>query len=431
MGKRVFKSFEELKQQINNDAFEKFKMASIAEKKRILSSYGLKDQGKYKGIYQKRTNTAIIEKTKNPFTDKLLEVKLIDNPLPISNKTIINCKLLLCEDNGKLMPDTIFTGKFTGLEEWKNKKRTKDSSTNIATPKTNNNKSLNKDHSQRRSVDKKRYHEKDGLPVYSITEAETEKNKNILQSQAKDRKIRQEERQKQEAYERTKQKRQRYNTIDVNERNDYKCLINDLRKKYGFEGFVHYTTYENLKSIMNFGFIMSRNDMIHSRLKWDDMAEEAVITGTSDNITNKVRLSYGFNTPISFRFEQRAQKCNTEMVAIVINPLICFDLDVAFYEKSAARDRYGDGKTSVKDLKSFNWNMIFERGAYTNESEKDNKKKFRNAEIVIDGIISKHYFDCIYFRSSIYLKRAEKEMGPDKRFRLGRININKHFSPGV
>lgn len=209
----------------------------------------------------------------------------------------------------------------------------------------------------------------------------------------------------------------------------YRELIDDLRNTYGFEGFVHYTAYENLKSIMDSGYIMSRNEMLSNNIDWMDVADEAVLQDTPTSIKGKVRLSYGFNTPISYRFEETARSNNTEMVALVVDPMIFKDCKLHFFEKSAARSHYGVPAASIEELKQFNWDEIFERGPHAQEEYY--KKRYRDAEVVVDGKISIEYVTKIYFRSRTYLNRAINEIGPDNRYRLGIISDDKHFSSGI
>lgn len=202
--------------------------------------------------------------------------------------------------------------------------------------------------------------------------------------------------------------------------------------KYGSEGFVHYTAYENLKSILEDEYIYSRTKMINCSHEWIDVAEEAVLQNTSDKVKNKVRLMYGFNTPISYNFEKRALNKNTEMVAIVIDPKIILDCDVEFYGKSAARDNYGKPSNGIKLIKDYEWNEIFERGRMVGtECNKDCKKKYRDAEAVVIGAIPVQYITAIYFRSEKFLRKAINEIGNINIFRRGEIKEKKHFSPGV
>ena len=56
----------------------------------------------------------------------------------------------------------------------------------------------------------------------------------------------------------------------------YDALLSKL-KTYGFEGFVHYTAYDNLKSILDSGYIYSRGEMISRGTEWVDVAEVSVL----------------------------------------------------------------------------------------------------------------------------------------------------------
>lgn len=211
----------------------------------------------------------------------------------------------------------------------------------------------------------------------------------------------------------------------------YEYVVSTM-KKHGSEGFVHYTAYENLKSILKDGYIYSRDEMINSRHKLFDVAEEKVLRDTPDKVKSKVRLMYGFNTPISYHFEKRALHRKTEMVAIVINPKIILDCDVEFYEKSAARENYGNPSNGIESVKDFNWNEIFERGRITNdEGNKDCKIKYRDAEAVVIGALPIKYITAIYFRSEKILEKARNDIGNINIFRLGDTKEKKHFSPGV
>ena len=219
-------------------------------------------------------------------------------------------------------------------------------------------------------------------------------------------------------------------TIKIKNIGEWYKLVDHLRKTYNFEGFVHYTAYDNLKSIMTSGYILSRRDMFRNRIDLFDVAEEGVLQDTPSSVKDKVRLLYGFNTPISYRFEERAKERNTEMVALVIDPSIFLDYQLWFFEKSAARSSYGNPVTSVTDLQYFKWGEIFERGWYT--PDQTYKKKYRDAEVVLSGRLSTKYITKVYFRSERYLNRAIAEIGEDSRFVIGRISDNDgQFTSGV
>ena len=118
------------------------------------------------------------------------------------------------------------------------------------------------------------------------------------------------------------------------------------------------------------------------------------------------------------------------MVAIVLDPSIFFDYQLLFYEKSAARSSYGKPYTSISDIQYFRWDEIFERGAYPQDGYY--KKKYRDAEVVLEGRLSTDYITKVYFRSKEYLNKAIEEIGQDSRFMLGRVSdLNGHFTYGV
>lgn len=120
------------------------------------------------------------------------------------------------------------------------------------------------------------------------------------------------------------------------------------------------------------------------------------------------------------------------MVAIVIDPILLLDDKVQCYERSAARSMYGNSSSDMEIVMNYNWNEIFERGSLAmDESVKDYKKKYRDAEAVVEGSLSTEYITAIYFRSEEFLKRAKREIGFYDFFRLGRISSDKHFTPGV
>lgn len=216
-------------------------------------------------------------------------------------------------------------------------------------------------------------------------------------------------------------------TVRINEQ--YQTLINEL-KKYGFEGFVHYTDYENLKSIFESGYIMSRREMEMRGEKWTDVADHSVLQHTPEAVKEKVRLLYGFNTPISYWFEKYAIENGSEMVAIVIDPSIVKQYNCSFFEKTAVVSEEGVALSDTKTIKQFNWKEIFERGSHTLE-DSSRKTKYRDAEVLVDERIPTEFISKVYFRSRSFLSRAEMEIGPREEFCLGKIQEKKHFTPGV
>lgn len=205
-------------------------------------------------------------------------------------------------------------------------------------------------------------------------------------------------------------------------------LFNLLERRYRFEGFVHYTAYDNLKSILESGYLLSRRDVVENNINFIDVAWDSVLQGTSELVKTSTRFMYNFNTPISYRFEQNARDQGTEMIALVFNKNIVLDYATYFYEKSPAIYEKVTPYMNLDYVLNFNWKEIFERGPYKNEEEKKKKRPYRDAEITVLENVTIEYLDKIYFRSKEYYDKAVKELGNNKLFRIGQIGTYKQFA---
>lgn len=217
---------------------------------------------------------------------------------------------------------------------------------------------------------------------------------------------------------------------ELKHRNETISLFEKLREKYGFEGFVHYTSYDNLRSISNTGYLLSRQEIQEEGIRYTDIAWDEVLEKTSAVFKKCVRLAYGFNTPISYWFEKNAHAKNTEAVAIVVDPQKLLQQEVFFLEKSAAVSEKQDATNDVDRVRGFHWDLIFERGPMQ-EAEKDSKKKYRDAEVLVPQKVPISCINKIYFRSRRYLDKANKDFGYDPIFQLGKIGLIKHFSEKI
>ena len=443
-----------LDSQLRELQFKQFKEGSSQQKKDFLREHGIIWGGSYVGKYDKASDRVRIDDLINPFNNKVINA-IPEKPGNYTEDFPLIVKLWVDQKNKDVTSEDIFRVEMVGgfLDTTKAKqirsiiKKTKENerkTVSLYGELAESNEELRR---LKAALEKEKTSNREALKQVKNYNELNNKYKTVCESNKSIRKDNERlsrivDRKKSEITQLESNLQQEravklsyYQEISrLTEKNkviaEWYNLVDWLRKEYGFEGFVHYTAYDNLKSIINSGFIVSRREAIRSGINWVDVAEETVLQDTPSSVKDKVRLLYGFNTPISYRFEERAKSRNTEMVAIVIDPGVFLDYQMWFYEKSAARYSYGKSYTAISDLQYFKWDEIFERGWYT--PDRDYKKKYRDAEVVLDGRLSTKYITKVYFRSEVFLNRAIAELGEDNRFTLGRVSDkNGQFTTGV
>lgn len=216
----------------------------------------------------------------------------------------------------------------------------------------------------------------------------------------------------------------------------YHQLFLSTLKSYGFEGFHHYTDFNNLYSIFECGYLYSRARI--EEIITVDGAERSIIDHTPHHVKDSVRFYYKECTPTLFINEgiRNSMYMNDYIAHMPIPVLLLFDEKILFNREILISDGGCGNSDSLitKDLEiasTFDWKSIFKRGSYSVQSdvpdEKSYKKKIsntRNAEFLVPKEISLEYIKAVIFRSPADKKRAEFEFGPNQLYFVNHRKFN-------
>lgn len=184
---------------------------------------------------------------------------------------------------------------------------------------------------------------------------------------------------------------------------EYDITLKFIPYKYSncFEGFIHATSLDNFKKIIESGYIYSRNKLRDLRIEFTDNADAGVIQYTRNilsDIFDYVRFYYYFDTPTLYNFD-------VPIIIVISQTIIEYINFYKIYNGNAAA--INSLQTSNLDIaKKFDWDTIFERGPYNSSSKVTTRQ--RNAEFAILDSVPLIFIDKIYFRDDITMLAAKK-----------------------
>lgn len=214
-----------------------------------------------------------------------------------------------------------------------------------------------------------------------------------------------------------------------------------------FEGFYHYTNITNLKSILDIGYLLSRNMV--DNLAYDSASHE-VLERTPEWVGEYARLFYFPRPPFLYKVEGIKRNCTGPHMPIPV--ALEFDIqtmvenDVVYLDGSAGNIIWKDHEyertrytTNPMEASGFRWDIIFHRGplpTYQNgvgdiygETNHAYITIRRGAELLVkDGIDLKH-LKRILFRTKAELEFAKQMVGNDSRMQVDpdKFHLNNEF----
>ena len=174
-----------------------------------------------------------------------------------------------------------------------------------------------------------------------------------------------------------------------------------------FEGFVHETTIDNLMSMIEDGYLYSREYLMEHDKEFDSIANEGVLDLTSYNVKSHVRFYFRPRTPTYYHFEK---KCRNNVVCLI------FDKDLAIMENASISignacndDRYHFNEYVTSEFNENFWRKVFDfSGAYRiNDDFYDDgsngywtvsNKNERHTELLVPNKVSLNYLKKIIFK---------------------------------
>jgi len=212
--------------------------------------------------------------------------------------------------------------------------------------------------------------------------------------------------------------------------NQIRRTVKRLRRDYGFKGPLHFTDFLNLESIINLGYIYSRNFCNDRDIKFNDVADQEVIRHTKLDVQNCARFYYKEKTMTLYRNEGIKEDGSFPHVPIPV--YLLFDEEILYLDHTIFADGNAGSKytTYGKSYEFFNdimdWDTIFHRGPiYLDEGpEKWEFKRKRQAELLSTQPISLKYLRNIIFRCNADYKRACNLFGESDLYVVDRDMFN-------
>jgi len=172
----------------------------------------------------------------------------------------------------------------------------------------------------------------------------------------------------------------------------------------------HSTEVNDAVSILECGYVYSRNKANELGLLKYDIASESVIASTRNEIKDYARFYFRPRTPTQYRNEGIRHASSAESDAHC--PIPVYFLFDSVEILSLETTKFSDGNlasffvnplSSVKEFKKLPFELIYHVGSFPN-SERDTIINCRNAEVVVPEKLSTDFLKLIYCRSD-----AEKD----------------------
>ena len=211
--------------------------------------------------------------------------------------------------------------------------------------------------------------------------------------------------------------------VEISQSN-FKRKFSELNRKYGFEGFVHTTSFENFIKIMQDKILFSRNEIDRKNKHFNDIALQDVIEKTANPVSKYVRFYWRTKTPTNYTNE--GLKPRTALiknysahsalpVIMIFEPEIFLLNDKVFFTDKNAGTQDFDIYRNVLDL---DFKNIFNNKPKENFdlSEWNKIKKAMCSEILFPTQISTRYIQKVIFRTECDKERAQFILGNNKNF---------------
>lgn len=209
-------------------------------------------------------------------------------------------------------------------------------------------------------------------------------------------------------------------------------LLKFLKEQYNFEGFFHETHINNLVGILKSGYLKSRKELEDNNEIFVDSADKEVLkTSGSKTAKDKTRFYFQYGTPTNYRFNE---KYPGKLVYLVFNWDILYEYCDSVTISNGNSANVASKSTSLNYFLDkydifMDWKSIFHRGVISDDINKEELKRKRNAEIDFNCFISTSFINKIIFNSfeskqqfikilddNNILKNYERKMCVDPRY---------------
>ena len=204
-----------------------------------------------------------------------------------------------------------------------------------------------------------------------------------------------------------------------------------LKNNYGFRGFFHETALENLKGILETGFLYSRKFLINAKIHFKDYANQGVLsTADSKIISNYCRFYFQYGTPTNYHFNINSK----DMVYIVFDWELLYEYaDMVSISDGNQASKYSTRVSLGQFFDKYNyimdWNTIFDRAVISEEESKLETIRKRNAEVCIKRGVSTKFIKKVIFRSNDSCEKFVKILNNNSIFKTieDKIEINSYY----
>lgn len=207
-----------------------------------------------------------------------------------------------------------------------------------------------------------------------------------------------------------------------------------LKVKYGFKGLYHFTDFSNLKSILESGYLYSRNDTIKKIGCFRDGADPDII-GKLDNlgksnIKDYVRFYYRPRASTLYVNEGVKLKKYCQDTHIPMPVYLLFDEKLIYsnrvvYSDGNATSKYTTFGNTDEFFINMDWRLIFSEGPYSNYIDCTDRiqemelKRKRQAELLSFSPVSlEQYLQKIIFRCEADMQRAINVLGNNDKYEI-------------
>lgn len=180
----------------------------------------------------------------------------------------------------------------------------------------------------------------------------------------------------------------------------------------------HFTDVKNVVSILNEGFLLSRDELKRRDLGWEDAASTEIIERTDTYITDYVRFYFRPLTPTAYQNEGFRPKPNLFQTAHCPVPIyLLFDHralitleKTMFSNGSLARKNYAVFR-SANDFRQLDFKKIYHNQWFT-EKDKQEIVNSRHAEVIHPKSVSLKYLRYICCRSQAEYETLRNLLSP-------------------
>lgn len=200
---------------------------------------------------------------------------------------------------------------------------------------------------------------------------------------------------------------QKDNKMDV----VYNKYKNDVKFLY------HMTHKENIRSIIQYGYLFSYNEAEKRDVQYKNIANKDVQERRS-----KVHwdVSFYFNPKNPMLYYIYKHFNQNDIILLCFNNSLLFDKDdITFTDGNAASDTTKEFY-DIRKLDQLNWDCIFDKYSWSGHND---GKRIRHAEVLVDKQVSVHYLQKIICGTSDVAEYVRQQISSDRI----EVEVNRDF----